>query len=69
MNYLILFVAPCAKGYASYDLLGSQICLKYFPVPVSYATAKANCQVEGGNLIKIDSQEKYDIFKDYHGVL
>lgn len=43
-----------------------QICLKYFPVPASYSTAQANCQAEGGDLIKIDSQEKYDIFKDYH---
>nr|XP_019924464.2 uncharacterized protein LOC109619238 [Crassostrea gigas] len=61
------FIEPhCANGSAPYNLLGSQICLKYFPVPVIYATAKANCEAEGGNLIKIDSQEKYNIFNDYH---
>lgn len=32
-------------------------------MPVSYLAAK------GGSLIKIDSKEKYDIFKDYHGII
>lgn len=38
-------------------------------MPVSYLAAKANCQAKGGSLIKIDSKEKYDIFKDYHGII
>lgn len=68
-NILALcFVAPCADGYATYYLMPYQICLKYFPVPVSYSTAKANCHDERANLIKIDSQEKYNIFEDYHGM-
>ncbi|XP_052693547.1 uncharacterized protein LOC128171798 [Crassostrea angulata] len=58
--------SPCADGYATYYLMPYQICLKYFPVPVSYSTAKANCHDERANLIKIDSQEKYNIFEDYH---
>ena len=63
------FAVPCAEGYATYKWMSYEICMKYFPVPVIYATAKANCEAEGGNLIKIDSQEKYDIFNDYHGKL
>ncbi|XP_052693542.1 uncharacterized protein LOC128171792 [Crassostrea angulata] len=58
---------PCANGYASYYLMPYQICLMYFPGPVSYSTAQANCHAQDADLIKIDSQEKYDIFKDYHG--
>ncbi|XP_052695677.1 uncharacterized protein LOC128174082 [Crassostrea angulata] len=58
--------APCAEGYVTYRLISYEICMKYFPVPASYSTAQANCQAEGADLIKIDSQEKYDIFKDYH---
>ncbi|XP_052695678.1 uncharacterized protein LOC128174083 [Crassostrea angulata] len=65
-NWKSFVPLPCADGYATYYLMPYQICLKYFPVPVSYSTAQANCQAEGTNLIKIDSQEKYDIFKDYH---
>lgn len=40
----------------------------YFPVLARYSSARNLCQAEGGDLIKIDSQEKYDIFKDYHGM-
>uniref|UniRef100_K1R1M3 Uncharacterized protein n=1 Tax=Magallana gigas TaxID=29159 RepID=K1R1M3_MAGGI len=57
---------PCAEGYANYKLMSDEICLKYFPVPVTYSTAQSNCQAEGADLIKIDSQEKYDIFNDFH---
>lgn len=65
-NWKTFVPLPCADGYATYSLMSYQICLKYFPVPVTYSTAQANCQAEGGDLIKIDSQEKYDIFKDCH---
>lgn len=60
---------PCANGYVSYDVMSYQICLKYYPVPVTYESARALCQTEGADLIKIDSQEKFDVFKDYHGML
>lgn len=62
------FVAPCANGYATYYLMPYQICLKYFPGPVSYSTAETKCQAKGADLITIDSQEKYEILKDYHGM-
>ncbi|XP_052692927.1 uncharacterized protein LOC128171220 [Crassostrea angulata] len=59
-------ILPCANGYVSYDVMAYQICLKYYPVPVTYESARALCQTEGADLIKIDSQEKFDVFKDYH---
>lgn len=60
-------IAPCAEGYTTYDLMSHQICLKYFPVPVSYYSARLLCQAEGGDLIKIDSVKKFNIFNSYHG--
>lgn len=60
---------PCANGYTSYEVMSYQICLKYFPVSVTYDSARALCQTDGADLIKIDSQEKFDVFKDYHGML
>lgn len=60
---------PCANGYMSYEVMSYQTCLKYFPVPVTYDSARARCQADGAHLIKIDSKEKFDVFKDYHGML
>lgn len=42
--------------------------LKYFPVLARYSSARNLCKAEGGDLIRFDSQEKFDIFKDYHGM-
>lgn len=63
-----MILGSCANGYLNYDLSDSQICVKYFPIEVSYSSARANCQAEGGDLIKIDSPEKFDMFKEYHGM-
>lgn len=43
------------------------MCLKYVGVDVTYPSAVANCEAERSSVIKIDSQEKFDIFKDYVG--
>lgn len=64
----LCFVVPCTNGYATYCLMPQQICLKYFQGPVSFSTAQTKCQAEEADLIKIDSREKYEIFKDYHGM-
>nr|XP_011434543.2 uncharacterized protein LOC105333334 [Crassostrea gigas] len=50
----------------SYEVMSYQTCLKYYPVPVTYDSARARCQADGADLIKIDSKEKFDVFKDYH---
>lgn len=43
------------------------MCLKYVGVDVDYPSAVANCEAERSSVIRIDSQEKFDIFKDYVG--
>lgn len=50
-------------------LVKFQNLFEVFPRSVTYQSARAFCQAEVGNLIKIDSQEKFDVFKDYHGML
>uniref|UniRef100_K1QEB5 C-type lectin domain-containing protein n=1 Tax=Magallana gigas TaxID=29159 RepID=K1QEB5_MAGGI len=57
---------PLSDGCTTYNLTSHQICLKYFPVPARYSSARNLCQAEGGDLIKIDSQEKYDKFETFH---
>nr|XP_019924468.2 uncharacterized protein LOC105332398 [Crassostrea gigas] len=59
-------LVPWSTGCTTYQLTSHQICLMYFPVPARYSTAKTLCQAGGGNLFKIDSQEKFDLFEDYH---
>lgn len=61
-------VVPWSTGCATYNLTSHQISLKYFPVLARYSSARNLCKAEGGNLIRFDSQEKFDIFKDYHGM-
>lgn len=61
-------VVPWSTGCATYNLTSHQKCLKYFPVLARYSSARNLCKAEGGDLIRFDSQEKFDIFKDYHGM-
>lgn len=66
--YFFYMIAPCADGYRAYDFMLHQICLKYVPVHSTYSSAKLSCDAEGGDLIKIASQKKFDIFKRHHGM-
>lgn len=61
------FLTSCGDIYATYDLFSFQTCLKFTGVNVTYPSAVANCQAERSSVIKIDSQEKFDIFKHYVG--
>lgn len=63
-----MILVPLSDGCTTYNLTSHQICLKYFPVPARYSSARNLCQAEGGDLIKIDSQEKYDKFETFHGM-
>ena len=54
----------CKDGYVTYNYTDYQICLKYVPNPVRYTLARAHCEAEGGDLIRIDTTLKYDIFKE-----
>ena len=54
----------CKDGYVTYNYTDFQICLKYVPDSVRYTQARAHCEEEGGDLIKMDTTLKYDIFKE-----
>ena len=54
----------CKDGYVTYNYTDFQICMKYVPHSVQYTLARAHCREEGGDLIKIDTTLKYDIFKE-----
>ncbi|XP_062602934.1 uncharacterized protein LOC134264654 [Saccostrea cucullata] len=60
-------MSPCPEGYTTYNYTYFEICLMYVPVNSKYPDAVENCKENGGDLIKIDSLEKYDIFKSFSG--
>lgn len=62
-------LAACAQGYATYNYTDTQVCLKYVSETASYPEAAQHCQAEGGDLIKLDSKLKFDIMKNYLGML
>lgn len=68
-RFLLVVLAACTTGYATYTYTDTQICLKYVSAPASYPEAAQHCQAEGGDLIKLDSKLKYEIMKDYLGRL
>ena len=57
----------CKDGYVTYNYTDFQICLKYVPDSVRYTQARAHCEAEGGDLIRIDTTLKYEIFKEMLG--
>eukprot|EP00105_Crassostrea_gigas_P040753 XP_019924901.1 PREDICTED: uncharacterized protein LOC109619399 [Crassostrea gigas] len=64
-NWKTYIPPQCGDHYVTYDLFSFQTCLKFTGVNVTYPSAVANCQAERSSVIKIDSQEKFDIFKHY----
>ncbi|XP_062603875.1 uncharacterized protein LOC134265673 [Saccostrea cucullata] len=55
----------CFANYTFYDTEDFSICLKYYSEFRTYEKARQNCQDEGGDLVKIDSKRKYEIYKMY----
>ena len=66
-NSSVLISASCQDGYAAYIAPEFQVCLKFVPVSSVHTKAKEHCEAEGGDLIRIDSTLKYDIFKQMLG--
>ena len=66
-NSSVLISASCQDGYAAYIAPEFQVWLKLVPVSSDYTKAKEHCEAEGGDLIRIDSTLKYDIFKQMLG--
>ena len=65
VDFFIILLAPCPEDYTEFSYDHRDICLRYRPEVKSYPEATTECQAEGGDLIKVDSQRKMDIFKDF----
>lgn len=66
-SLLFVLLAACADGYVTYNYTNTQICLKYVSSPAMYPDAVQHCQLEGGDLIRLDSKLKYDILTELLG--
>ncbi|XP_061190698.1 uncharacterized protein LOC133198680 [Saccostrea echinata] len=55
----------CPAGYSVFQYLDSEICVKYVNKGTTYPEAVISCKTDGGDLIRIDSEKKYDIFKRF----
>ncbi|XP_061190503.1 type-2 ice-structuring protein-like [Saccostrea echinata] len=60
-----VFPGSCPRGYSVYIPLDITRCLRYEKTPAQYADAANACHLEGGDIIKIDSAEKFSIFKEF----
>ncbi|XP_062593281.1 uncharacterized protein LOC134254773 [Saccostrea cucullata] len=55
----------CPPGYTVYKYLFFEICLKFVPSSSNHSEADTNCSNEGAELPKLDSWEKYNIFRSH----
>ncbi|XP_062599755.1 uncharacterized protein LOC134261336 [Saccostrea cucullata] len=53
----------CPPGYTAYNYSYFEICLKFVPLFVNHTEAVSSCVKEGGDLIKLDSRDKFKIFQ------
>ncbi|XP_062581395.1 uncharacterized protein LOC134243186 [Saccostrea cucullata] len=60
--------AFCPSGYTKLQYYDLNLCLKYVPTLTRYPDAVVNCEKDGGDLIRIDTTAKYDIFKNVAGI-
>jgi hypothetical protein len=67
-HYASLIPVLCPEGYNIHQYTDSTICLKYVTKGANYPDAVNNCKGDGGDLIRMDSKQKYDIFKAYLGI-
>nr|XP_022311390.1 uncharacterized protein LOC111116695 [Crassostrea virginica] len=64
-NWQTYIPRRCGNGYVAYNYTDHQICLKFVNNIASYIEASAQCQIEGGNLFKMDTKLKHDILTEY----
>ncbi|XP_056003331.1 uncharacterized protein LOC130049548 [Ostrea edulis] len=55
----------CPNEYTKMTNIGVGVCLKFVTTPTGYLNAAIFCQQIGGNLIRLDSHEKFDIFQQF----
>lgn len=62
-------LAPCPQSYTEFTYGHLDICLRFVSDLMKYPMATSVCEQDGGDLIKLDSQRKFDIFQDFVGKL
>ncbi|XP_062599529.1 uncharacterized protein LOC134261067, partial [Saccostrea cucullata] len=55
----------CPRGYSVYMPLDITRCMRYEETPAQYDDAAKACQLEGADIIKLDSAQKFKIFKEF----
>lgn len=61
------FSAPCPLSYSEYTYGYLNICLRFVSNLMTYPMASSVCQQDGGDLVRLDSQRKFDIFQEFVG--
>jgi hypothetical protein len=64
-NYSTYIPAPSSSHYKRYLSDDIMIYLRYSDSGMKYFDAKSFCNNEGGDLIRIDSADKFNIFKAF----
>ena len=59
----------CKEEYVTYNFTDFQICVKYVSDLTTYPEAVKHCRADGGDIFRIDTALKYDIFKDLLGMI
>jgi hypothetical protein len=62
---VIHITVSCPLEYKEYRRDDVIICLRYSDKRKSYYDAKSMCNTEGGDLMKADSANKFNILKDF----
>ena len=53
---------------SDYEITKSSFCLKLYPLTESQTNAQKQCKTDGGSLVKIDTEDKYDDVKTLKGI-
>lgn len=61
------FSAPCPLSYSEYTYGYLNICLRFVSNLMTYPMASSVCQQDSGDLVRLDSQRKFDIFQEFVG--
>ncbi|XP_052694764.1 uncharacterized protein LOC128173079 [Crassostrea angulata] len=56
---------PCPLSYSEYTYGYLNICLRFVSNLTTYPMASSVCQQDGGDLVRLDSQRKFDIFQEF----
>lgn len=67
--FALFIQAACPRSHAEYTYGHLEICLRFVPDQQKYPMGTSVCQQDGGDLIKLDSQRKFENFQHFLGSL